>query len=254
MTEKENMAQKTVKEAAAKKAAGKKRNLHTTGFIFWICLILIAAPIAVLGWILLSSYMDTGTPVLGNRYEGDLDPAITKDQMTEVENAVKALESVENSSVNMVTATMRVYVDVPDDWGIDAVKGKADEVYNTVASVLDPAVYFTQADGKKMYDLEVHVYNLAADRDSDAFVYVIRNKTSSMSEPISSVVSEPLDAELAQRLRDEAEARRIAEEEEERRKAEEAAAQEAGETTEEGGEEQTEEPSGEETAEEGSEG
>lgn len=246
MAEKERtMASKKVKAAAAKKAAGKKRNLHTTGFIFWICLILIAAPVGVLGWILLSSMMDTGSPVLGNRYEGDLDPAITKDQMTEIESAVGALEGVEKSSVQMVTATMRVYADVADDWGVDAVKGKADEIYNTVASVLDPAVYFTQADGRKMYDLEIHVYNLADNREDDAFVYVIRNKTSSMSEPISSVVSEPIDAELAQRLRDEAAER-------ERQAQEEAAGEEEPAAE---GSEGTEEGSGEEApAEEGSEG
>lgn len=258
MAEKEiNMTTNKVKQAAKKKAAGKKRNLHTTGLVFWICLILIAAPICVLGWILLSSMMDTGSPVLGNRYEGDLDPAITQDQMTEIETAVGALENVEKASVRMVTATMRVYVDVPDDWGIDATKEKASEVYDTVASVLDPAVYFTQADGRKMYDLEIHVYNLAENREDESFVYVIENKTSSMSEPIASVVSEPLDAELAQRLRDEAaereEAARQAEEEAARQAEEEAAGEAEGEAAEEGSEEPAEE-SGEETSEEGSEG
>ena len=235
------MTTNTVKQAAKKKAAGKKRNLHTTCFIFWICLILIAAPVGVLGWILLSSMMDTGSPVLGNRYEGDLDPAITKEQMTEIENAVGALESVEKSSVQMVTATMRVYVDVPDEWGVDEVKAKAEEVYDTVASVLDPSVYFTQADGRKMYDLEIHVYNLAENREDESFAYVIRNKTSSMSEPISSVVSEPLDAELAQQLRDDVIAR---EEAEAAAKAEEEArqAEENGESSE-GGEEASSEDS-----------
>lgn len=252
------MTTNNVKQAAKKKAAGKKRNLHTTGFIFWICLILIAAPVGVLGWILLSSMMDTGSPVLGNRYEGDLDPAITKEQMTEIENAVGALESVEKSSVQMVTATMRVYVDVPDEWGVDEVKAKAEEVYDTVASVLDPAVYFTQADGRKMYDLEIHVYNLAENREDESFAYVIRNKTSSMSEPISSVVSEPLDPELAQRLRDEAAERERIREEEEAAAAAEAEAAENGEAseegTEEGGEEPAEEESSEESAEEETEG
>jgi len=239
------MASEKVKSAAKKKAAGKKRNLHTTGFIFWICLILIAAPIAVLGWILLSSAMDTGSPVLGNRYEGDLDPAITKEQLAEVETAVGGLEGIEKASVEMVTATMRVYADVPDDWGIDAVKEKASEIYETVTGILDPAVYFTQTDGRKMYDIEVHVYNLAENRESDEFVYVIRNKSSSMESPISSVVSEPVDAELAQQLRDDVEARKAAEAEREAAEEAEAAGEtEAGEgeeaPAEEGSEENTE--------------
>jgi hypothetical protein len=242
------MASEKVKSAAKKKAAGKKRNLHTTGFIFWICLILIAAPIAVLGWILLSSAMDTGSPVLGNRYEGDLDPAITKEQMAEVETAVSGLEGIEKANVQMVTATMRIYADVPDDWGIDSVKEKASEIYDTVTGILDPAVYFTQTDGRKMYDIEVHVYNLAENRESDEFVYVIRNKSSSMESPISSVVSEPVDAELAQQLRDDVAAREAAEAE--RQAAEEAEA--AGET--EASEGEGEEAPAEEGSEENTEG
>lgn len=243
------MATKKTQAAAKKKVARKKRNLHTTGFIFWICLILIIAPLAILGWILMSSYMDSGTPVLGNRYEGDLDPAITKDQMAEVENAIGALSDIEDYSVQMVTATMRVYVDIPDSWNVDQAKEKSKEVYKTVQAILDTDVYFTQHDGKKMYDLEVHVYNLTEDRDSDEFVYVIRNKTSSMPKSRVAVVSEPRDAALAEQLRKDVEERKKAEEE--ARLAEEAAEAEAAAKAEEGGE--TEETT-EETSEENSEG
>ena len=239
------MATKQTQDAAKKKVAKKKRNLHTTGFIFWICLILIIAPLAILGWILMSSYMDSGTPVLGNRYEGDLDPAITKDQMKEVETAIEALSDIEDYSVQMVTATMRVYVDIPDSWNVDQAKEKSKEVYKTVQSILDTDVYFTQHDGKKMYDLEVHVYNLTENRDSDEFVYVIRNKTSSMPKSRVAVVSEPRDAALAEQLRKDVEERKKAEEE--ARLAEEAAEAEAAQA-EEGGE------SSEETSEENSEG
>ena len=238
------MATKQTQDAAKKKVAKKKRNLHTTGFIFWICLILIIAPLAILGWILMSSYMDSGTPVLGNRYEGDLDPAITKDQMAEVETAIGELSDIEAYSVQMVTATMRVYVDIPDSWNVDQAKEKSKEVYKTVQKILDTDVYFTQQDGKKMYDLEVHVYNLTENRDSDEFVYVIRNKTSSMPKSRVAVVSEPRDAALAEQLRKDVEERKKAEEE--ARLAEEAEAEAA--QSEEGGE------SSEETSEENSEG
>lgn len=194
------MVKKKKQVTPAKKITRRKN--HMTAIVFWICLMLVLAPFCVLGWLLLSSYMDSSAPVFGNRYEGDLDPAITAEQIAEVEQKASALESVEGVKIEMATATLRVYADIPDDAGKDTAKEVADQVYTAVSEVLDPSVYFTQADGKKMYDLEVHVYNLAEDRDSDAFVYVIGTKTSSMESMKKQVVSEPIDAELAQSLRD----------------------------------------------------
>ena len=179
-----------------------KRRGHLTGFIFWLCVLLIAAPIGLMGWILYSSQKDSGAPVLGNRYEGDLDPAITKNQLEEIEQSIAAMEGVEKSFVRMPTATLRVYLDIADDAGADTAYAKASEAYGVVTSILDPAVYFTQSEGKKMYDMEIHVYNLDEDREADNFVYVIETKNSKMEGPKAQLVSEPLDAELAQELRD----------------------------------------------------
>ena len=116
--------------------------------------------------------------------------------------------------------------DIADDAGADTANAKADEIYGVITSVLDPSVYFTQADGKKMYDLEIHVYNLKDNRESDEFVYVIETKTSGMESPLKQTVSEPIDAELAQSLRDAVEERKAAEEQQEQ----------VSENTEEGGE------------------
>ena len=147
--------------------------------------------------------MDTGTPVLGNRFEGDLDPAITKNQMNDVESAVKALGGQDNAFVTMKTATLRVYVDVADDANEETVNAKADEVYNTVASILDPAVYFTKTDSKKQYDLEIHVYTLPerTDAEGENFIYVIDTKTSNMAEPQKQTVSVAKDQAVADKLR-----------------------------------------------------
>jgi hypothetical protein len=71
---------------------------------------------------------------------------------------------------------------------------------NKLIEVCDASVYFTQTASKKMYDVEVHAYNLEENRDSDEFVYVIVNKSSSMEAPIARLVSEPLDPELAAQL------------------------------------------------------
>lgn len=180
-----------------------KKKTHRTGILFTICLILVLAPFVVFGWILFSSSMDTGTPVLGNRYEGDLDPAITKDQLTQVEDAVSALSGQDSCFVTMKTATLRVYVDIADDASEETANAKADEVYNVVASILDPSVYFTKTDSKKMYDMEIHVYTIPekTGADGENFVYVIDTKTSNMSSPAKQTVSVAKNQAVADQLR-----------------------------------------------------
>ena len=195
------MTQKKTKESA--KSLKKKQKTHKTGILFTVCLILVLAPFVVLGWILFSSSLDTGTPVLGNRFEGDLDPAITKDQMNQVETAVKGLSAQDDAFVTMTTATLRVYVDIADDANEETANAKADEVYNTVASILDPSVYFTKTDTKKQYDLEIHEYTKPekTGEEGENFVYVIDTKTSNMSEPQKQTVSVAKDQAVADQLR-----------------------------------------------------
>ena len=177
--------------------------------IFWICLVLVVIPIAVFAWMIISAALDTGTPILGNRYKNDLDPAITKSELEEIKSATSNISGVQSASVELATATLRVYADIDDDASVDSCKTIANEVYRAITSTLDANVYFSQHDGMKMYDLEVHVYNnMPKESNDDSFNYVIETKTSSMDEPIDQVVSEPINAELAQQLRDDVEARK----------------------------------------------
>lgn len=191
----------------AKKSKRGKRKSRRTAIIFWVCLILILTPFMVLGWILLSAWLDTGSPILGDRYEGDLDPAITKNDLDSIRTSVRMIPEVEDVELELATATLRVYADVDDNANVETEKATAQSIYQAVTSVLDAGTYFTQTETKKMYDLEIHVYNLTKNRDSDEFAYVIETKTSSMTDPIQNVVSEPIDAALAQQLRDNVENR-----------------------------------------------
>ena len=169
-------------EKSVKKNRKKKNSVKGWG-PFILALVLFILPFAVLGWILLGAAMDTGSPILGDRYANDLDPAITKAQLDTIKDAVKQMSGVESADVELATGTLRVYADISDDATVDTA--------------------FSQHDNEKMYDLEIHVYNYAdsKDRDSDSFVYVIDTKTSSMDAPAKQTMSEPLNAELAQQLR-----------------------------------------------------
>ena len=204
------MTQKMNKETKIRKSHRSRRTIA----VFWICLILVITPIAILGWMLVSSAMDTHKPVLGNRYEGDLDPAITREQIDTINTSVAAIDGVEAEFSNMATATLRIYAKVANTATKEDATAMAQNIYSTVTTTLDPTVYFAQADGKKMYDLEIHVYNMSAeeDRTADTFVYVIGTKTSNMTDPQYQTVSEARYPELAQQLRDDVAARIAAEE------------------------------------------
>ena len=79
----------------------RKPRLKLVHIVFTVCLILILAPAIYFGWMLASTYMDSHSPVLGNRYENDLNPAITKDQLKQVDEAVGKLDGVTGHSVHL---------------------------------------------------------------------------------------------------------------------------------------------------------
>lgn len=196
-------------EKKAKKPQTKKpKKMDNATKIIIGGLIIIAIPFLVLGYFLISASMGTGAPINGDRFKGDLNPAITKADMQNVENSIKEISGVESVEVLLKTATLRIYVDATDSSNTDTIKALAENAYDKLIEVLDANTYFAHHDGRKMYDLEIHVYNLAKDRDSDVFSYVITSKSSAKEEPITEIVSAPKDPELAQRLLDELEAKR----------------------------------------------
>ena len=193
--------------ATKKTAKRAKRKVSKAKIVLLVGIAIILIPCLIFGWILLSAYLKTGTPIVGNRYENDLNPQITSEQLKQVESNVKGINGVENCNVELTTATMRVYADVNDSYGDDQVTEVANQVYNTVNNTLSVGTYFTRNETEKMYDLEIHVYNLDKNRDQGGFSDVILNKNSNMEEPRTQVVSKALDEELAQRLRDDVEAK-----------------------------------------------
>lgn len=188
----------TRKTNVRKRSRRRRRNP-----VFWIALILFAAPFLVLGWFLLSAALDKGSPILGERYKNDLNPAITKADLTNIEEQAAKVDGVIKAETRLATGTLRLYANISENSTEEQADAMADQLYSVVTGVLDPAVYFSQHDQEKMYDLEIHVYNQKdpAKQDGDSFVYVIDTKTSSMDAPVKQTVSKPVNAELAQQLR-----------------------------------------------------
>lgn len=183
-----------------KKSKPKMRRSKVRIFIF-VGILIILIPFIILGVILIQASMSTGKPILGDRFKNDLNPAITSEQLKEISTKIKAQSNVDSVDVSLKTATLRVYVDVSDTSSEQQVMDMSKSAYQDVISILDINTYFTQHDGKEMYDIEIHAYNQDKNTEEN-FIYVITNKNSSMEKEHSQVVSKALDPELAQQLRD----------------------------------------------------
>lgn len=193
--------------SSKEKKVKKKKPVRKADIILIVGLIIIALPFCVLGWFLISAQMASGKPNLGDRYANDLDPAITASQQGDIEKDIKTIDGVEKANVELTTATLRVYVDINDSAVETEAVSIANQAYDKVINVLDPSVYFSQHDNMKMYDLEVHVYNLADNREDESFVYVIKLKNSNMDESTIQTVSKAQDEALAKQLRDDVESK-----------------------------------------------
>lgn len=191
------------KKTNQKNQKPKKKGTWTkSNTIITVGIVLIMIPVLFLGWVLLDAFSGTGKLILGDRFEGDLDPAITTAQIKEIDDSLGSLEGVVDSDVILKVATLRVYVQMDQSVESEAYIDMMELVYEKVTSVLSVDSYFTLINNtKKQYDIEIHVYTAGLDYDSDEFIYFIMNKSSVMTEPNMQLYSEPLDAELAEELR-----------------------------------------------------
>lgn len=196
--EKVKVAKKSDKKVTGNKG---KMKVNASTIVIIVGIIVICIPFVILGSILISASKATGTPVLGNRYENDLNPAITEEQITSIVSKIKSDNQVESVNIELVTATLRIYVDMQDSLNEEEATALANSVYESVASTLDVNTYFTKTSTKKMYDLEIHLYNNIDFAGNEQYLYLITTKNSSMSEPSVQVVSSPKDPDVAAQLR-----------------------------------------------------
>lgn len=176
-----------------------RKKLSKSAIVLIGGIIAISIPLIIFLWIIVSAALNTGKPINGNRFAGDLDPAISKSDLKQVETTVSSIPSVDEVEVVLKTATLRIYVDVADTASVTDVERIAKQSYDKLNENLNVGTYFQSNEGKKMYDLEIHVYNMEKAEDQK-FIYYILNKNSKMSEYKLQLVSEPLNPELVKEL------------------------------------------------------
>lgn len=181
-----------------KQVKGKKK-LSKGALVLIISLIIILIPCLIFGGILISAALESGKPVEGNRFKGDLNPAITSSNTSGIKNSVEALSGVEKCDIELTSAQYRVNVDTVDTLSDKQIEDLCVDIYNIVNKELPMATYFTASDSQKMYDLSINVYN----KIDDDNIYYILTKNSKMTTYSVQCVSSAVDEELASDLRGE---------------------------------------------------
>ncbi len=176
-----------------------KKKLSKGGIVLLVAAIVILIPCLIFGGILLSAALESGKPVVGNRFNNDLNPSISSSSTSNLEKSIKALSGVEKCSIELTSAQYRVNVDTDDSLSDAEIQNLVVEVYNLVNQELPVSTYFTATDSEKMYDLSINVYNTTSDDN----IYYILTKNSKMTAYSIQCVSEPVDEELAKDLRGE---------------------------------------------------
>ncbi len=141
-----------------KKEKKEKKRLSRSAIVLIVGLIIIAIPVCIFLGILGVSYLQTGTPREGSRFDGDLEPAITEEKLSSLKDKLGQLSSVEELEVVLSEGQLRIFIDTNDSLTEEQVDSLLTSAYNTVNSELPISTYFTATESKKMYDLQINVY------------------------------------------------------------------------------------------------
>jgi len=188
------------------KSKGKqtKEKKHRANWLLRFTLLVIAIPLAILAWILLTSLETKGEPVIGERFENQLDTKISKEQETSVKQAFTS-DEIESIEVNLKSATLRISINTIDTLTMEQIDAMLNDAYTKVDAILPVATYFTnKVDGEKqtkMYDLEIHVFNyIPNDENRAGYIYKVLTKNAASSEYVKNTPSHPIDEEVVKTI------------------------------------------------------
>ena len=172
--------------------------------LVWFTLIIIAIPVVIVAYVLLTSMGGQGEPVVGNRFNGeDLNPSITEEAMNSIKEQVSGIGGVEEATINLKSATLRVHLNMDDSYTQDQIQAASDQVYEIVAATLPIDQYFTNREDAKMYDLEIDVYNYIVDdsHPAEGQIYIKTTKTGAATDRVTDVMTTAKDPELVAQIK-----------------------------------------------------
>ena len=181
----------------------EKKRLSRSALVLIVGLIIIAIPVCIFVGILGISALQTGTPREGSRFDNDLDPAITSDDVSNLQQKLSVLGQVENVEVVLSEGQLRIFIDTNDNLSEEQVDSILTSAYNAVNSSLPITKYFTATESKKMYDLQINVYTTSEASEIEAAnsrQYKLLHKNSSEEAYGIDDMAHPKNAQLAAEL------------------------------------------------------
>ncbi|MEF9962305.1 MAG: hypothetical protein RR863_06405 [Erysipelotrichaceae bacterium] len=179
----------------SQKVKNKKHN-----YILWTGLVVVMIPVCILIYIVFGTLGNSDEPVNGNRFDQDLNPAISEKNVKELKGSL-VFDGVEGVSVNLKTATLRININTNDDLDEKAIGDIMNQAYDKVVTLLPIETYFTNKKNCQMYDIEVNVYNLIPDEKTTITpIYLVKSKTAAAKEATVDVKTTPLDEEVVNQL------------------------------------------------------
>lgn len=178
----------------------KVKQIHLS---LWFIIITTGVVLSYAWWNIMTAIGGQGAPVVGTRYEGDLDPKLTQAELDPVIEKIKGVSEVEDASGNLLSATVRFHVDVKDGMNTKQVEAKLKEVWKVITEELPVETYFTNAENKKMYDIEVDCYTYKPNKDKkagDDWVYLKALKNGASKKYRIDYLTTPKDKELVKQI------------------------------------------------------
>ncbi len=182
----------------------RKQKVKQGHKLVWLTLAIILIPLAILGYILLTSASNSSAPVVGDRYtSSDLNPKITEQDIENLQGQLMGLEGVESATINLKAATLRIHLNMVDGTDEETMTYTADTAYNIVNDLLPVDTYFTNSADGKNYDLEIDVYNYIVDdvHPAEGQIYLKVTKTGA-GQKVVDYLTTPKNPDLAQSVKE----------------------------------------------------
>lgn len=171
--------------------------------LVWLTLLLILIPCAIVGYVLLTSMEEQDNPVTGSRFsDKDLSPKITETAMTSIKENLSTIPGVEEVTVNLKSATLRIHMNMADDENTEQLEDALNQAYDKVNEILPIETYFTNNEDGKMYDLEIDAYNYIVDdsHPQDGWIFLQLTKTGA-GQKVTDNLTKAKDPELSENLK-----------------------------------------------------
>lgn len=170
--------------------ARKKRRPPVVLILF---ILVLCVPLIIAGAVLYSTLEDSSQPVVANRFNNELNPAITETQLETVKTSLKE-DRIEKIEISCISATVRILIDTYDEINQLEVDEIISSSLTTINEYLPIDTYFTNTETTKMYDLEIHVYNVVKGENK---IYTICTKTAASESYVIDNVAIAKNQEIA---------------------------------------------------------